>query len=133
MASSTSHLSYGDCYKVMDDALADTHGVRVSMTTMNACTFFRMRLHQARAIDRKRNRSIFQEGDALYGTSQYDPLVIRIRLDHEDNHWIYIEKAEIGLGLIEPLSSIDEPVYLPEPEPQVLLPPPSAFSVKRRV
>jgi hypothetical protein len=132
MAVSSSHLSYGDCYAVMDKALEDTHGVRVAQPDMNSCTYFRMRLHQARSIDRRRNCSVYEEGDALFNTSQYDPLVIRIRQSDDEQFWVYVEKSSVGLGKIEALSEVDDQVSLPQPEAQLMLPPPN-LGIKRRI
>ena len=130
MAISNSHLSYGDCYDVMDQALADAHGVRVAQPDMNSSTFFRMRLHQARTIERRRNCQVYKEGEALYNTSKYDPLVVRIRQSEDDQFWVYIEKSAVSLGLVENLSEVTEQVSLPRPPTQLMLPSPE---LKRRV
>lgn len=132
MAISTSHLSYGDCYEVMDLALRDERGVRVAQPDMNSCTFLRMRLNQARAIDRNRSKSVYKEGDALFGCSQYDPLVVRIRTNDDGQFWVYVEKSAASMGLVESLSEVSEQVYLPEPPAQLLLPAPGP-PLKRRI
>lgn len=135
MSIPTSRLAYSDCYEAMDRALDDTTGVRIKMESHDGATFLRMRFHQARAIDRKDNMAVYEDGDALYGRSIYDPLVLRIRED-DDNVWLYIEKIQIR-GLVQPLSEIEEYEALPVPaQPRLIEQAPAPLQlehIKRRI
>ena len=109
MTISVSRLAYEDCYKVMDAALEDAIGARVKFIDHGTAMFFRMRLHQARKIDRKDNMQLYEEDHPLYGRSAYDKLAARVI-----DAWVYVEKIGIDLGEIEPLSG---QAQLPPPEP----------------
>lgn len=130
MPISNSYRSYTDCYSVMDQALADTHGARVQVEDDNAAKFFRMRCHQARSIDRQRNAKTYQDPDhPLHGSSIYDELIVRIREDDEGTTWVYIEKCTVILGKIEGLAGVaEEPKALPAPAPVLQI-----TEVKRRI
>ena len=93
MSLSDSRLSYTDCYEAMDRALEDEKGIRVVVEDNNAATYYRMRLHQARKIDRRHNKSVYEPGDKLYGHSVYDVLIFRIREDIEGAWWVYMEQV----------------------------------------
>ena len=112
----TSALAYTDCYEAMDAALEDSHGVRIPVDDMDAATFFRMRVHQARKLARERNAQVYDKGHPLYASSEYDKLVCRIRKSN-DQMYLYIEQIPSLSGKIEPLSEIEEPEEVPEEEP----------------
>lgn len=103
MSLSNSHLSYADCYDVMDAALEQPRGVRVSAESLDRARFFNMRMNQARSIDRKRNLETYNEGDPLYGASQYDKLLVRIR-EEDDKVWLYVEIIDSAKLEVEPLA-----------------------------
>lgn len=132
MAISNSRLSYEDCYKVMDQALDDEIGARVKLANHDDAVFFRMRMHQARAIDRKDNKVLYNEGDPLYGRSPYDQLVIRIK-ELEDAVWVYAERVKMPEE-IEPLSEVEQIGFDGENAKLVSPPVPLMIEqVKRRV
>lgn len=105
MSVSKSPGSYADCYAVMDAAITDPLGVRLRMANEDAATFFRMRCHMARKIDRDNNTLTFDPGDPLYAISIYDKLVLRIRMDDEDQAWLYLEQNTIIPGVAESLTT----------------------------
>lgn len=101
-------MAYTDCYDLLDKAIEDPRGIRVEMKNVDAATFFRMRIHQARAIDRKANAQTYEPGQPLHNASTYDKLAIRIRKMH-DKWWLYIEKyMEVPLERIESLTGLPE-------------------------
>lgn len=124
MTISISRLAYEDCYKVMDAALDDAVGARVKFSDHGMAMFFRMRLNQARKIDRKDNMQLYEEDHPLYGRSAYDKLVARV-----EDTWVYVEKIGIDLGDIEPLSGVPK---LPPPEPILQLEAPTPTDTIRR-
>lgn len=123
MTISNSYNSYADCVEAMDRALADDKGVRIRMKDRNAATFFRMRLHQCRKLSRDRSKDIYDHADPLWGSSVYDPLVVRIREEGEVTY-VYINQIVAELGKIEDLSKIGDWEALPSPEPAPALEPP---------
>jgi hypothetical protein len=110
MATSTSRLSYDDAFTVMDEAIADPKGARVMFDNHGQATYFKMRLHSARQIDRNDNKQIFAEGEKLYGRSVYDTLVVRVRGPDEDGKWwVYLENVLLNIqGKLERLSDLEE-------------------------
>lgn len=111
MPVSNSRLSYSDCFTLFDKALDDTKGARFQVnggTSHGDSWQFRLRMHQARAIDRKDNRELYKLGDPLYGHSVYDPLIIQIKKDTEGLYWIYVKHTEIDATQIEALSEMEE-------------------------
>lgn len=93
MAKSSSRLSYGDCYELLDKALAGTKGSRIKVVDRSAAVHLRSRLHYARALDRQDNESVYPEGHALRGRSPYDPLIIKIRKE-VSGYWVYMIKSD---------------------------------------
>lgn len=109
MPVSSSRLSYDDCFTLFDKALADTKGARyqVSGGDYGKNQYFRMRMHQARALDRADNKLLFNLGDPLFGRSVYDTLVIQLREDTEHKWWVYVTHTEIDAAEIESLSELE--------------------------
>ena len=110
MAASSSRLSYNDCFEVLDKAIANTKGIRVEVPDWGAGNNYRLRLHQARAIDRKDNKETYPDDHKLYGRSIYDQLVVRIK-QVGTRWWMYIERFSTDNLNIEPLGEeyvIDE-------------------------
>lgn len=125
MSVSKSPGSYADCYAVMDAAITDPLGVRLRMASEDAATFFRMRCHMARKIDRDQNAVTYTVGDPLYAISIYDKLVLRIRED-DGLWWLYLEQNTIIPGVAESLTT-GEVVDMPLPigvHPSRMLPAP---------
>lgn len=128
MTISHSRLAYADCYRIMDAALADERGVKIKFTDEKHATFFRMRCHQARAIERRESKEIYDKGDLHWGVSQHERLILRIRPDG-DLWWVLIEQAAVSPGDIVSLTTGERlDVGLPQIEyqPQRQLPPPQA-------
>lgn len=116
MPVSSSRLSYSDCFTLFDKAYNDTKGCRFQVKPSGAdgrnygdCYHFRLRMHQARAIDRKDNRALYPDpSEPLHGRSIYDSLVIQIKgPDSEGMHWIYVSHTEIDVNDIESLSELE--------------------------
>lgn len=108
--------SYQDCLDAMDKAMADPMGVRVKVEDFNKGHRLRMRMHQARNLDRQSNAKIYEEGHAMHGASVYDPLVVTIRTVG-DQHYVYITPGGVRAEEVESLSEVGdhqtEPARLP--------------------
>lgn len=93
MAKSSSRLSYGDCYELLDKALAGAKGSRIKVVDRSAAVHLRSRLHYARALDRADNEAVYPEGHQLRGRSPYDPLTVKIRKE-PSGYWVYMVKSD---------------------------------------
>lgn len=104
MSASTSHASYDDCFQTFDEAMEQPNGIRVEVPTENEGMQLFTRLHFARSMDRDNNKKIYegQPGHKLFGTSVYDPLVVRKPKFVDERWWVYIEPRKIN-GRIEAL------------------------------
>lgn len=102
MATSSSRLSYNDCYDILNLALQNTKGIKVEIGDYGIGNHLRVRLHTARTIDRKDNRQSYQPDHKLYGRSIYDPLVIQLK-NEDDKWWMYIQRMDASALNIEPL------------------------------
>lgn len=111
MPVSNSRLSYSDCFTLFDKALEDSKGARYQVNkglTRGDAWQFRLRMHNARQIDRRDNKDLFPDpGEPLHGRSIYDPLLIQIKQDVEEKWWIYVVHTEIEAGDIEALSELE--------------------------
>lgn len=103
-----SRQSYLDCYRFLDAALNDRGGARIKAVDVNNAYFIRMRIHQARQLNRDDNKRLYAEDHPMYGSSPYDRLVIRIK-DEDGNVYIYAEHVANEMGDIEPLTGLPPP------------------------
>lgn len=128
MSLSSSTLAYTDCFRVFEQALADPNGVRVLLPNMNAATFLRMRLHKARQLDRDNNLKVYTENrdHPLYGKSQFDGLVIKIRQEGEGTY-LYLEPVDTLEYEVEGLSELRG---LPAPPRFATLPSPAMENIE---
>lgn len=136
MGMSNSRLAFSDCYELMEKALADPKGIRIKFASENDAWLYRLRIHNARAIDRKENRENFEKGHGMHGKSVYDTLICRLR--PEDNGgggwWLRIEKITTEGMVIEPLSEEEiSPPALPGPLPVPAIIRVQALPFKRRM
>lgn len=105
----TNRMSYIDCFEVWDRALEDPKGIRVPFETREAAKHFQMRMHNARAVDRRENRSIYEKGHQMHGQSTYDPYQVIIREGEDGTYFLYLEPRDkhIAIDQIESLSELE--------------------------
>lgn len=108
MSTSPSRLHYADCFSVYDQAIEADKGIRIRFPDFGAAMNYRVRLHTARAIDRKDNKEIYPDGEKLHGRSIYDPIRCVVK-NLDGTFYLYLEKMD-GANL--EVESLDEP----EPE-----------------
>ena len=120
----TSLLSYQDCTELLDSAIADDFGIRYKVADYDEAMHEQSRIHMCRKLHREANKTIYEEGDPLYGRSIYDAIVVRIK-NLDGKFFLYLERNDKVRGTIEPLSTLE-----PEPEPG---PPLKISGVSRRV
>jgi len=109
MPVSNSRLSYSDCFTLFDKALEDTKGARYQVANgdYGKTKYFIMRMHQARALDRKDNKDLHEPGHPMHGHSIYDTLVCQLKEDSEHKWWVYVSHTEISEAEVESLSEIE--------------------------
>jgi len=126
---STSRLAFNDCYDIFDQALADPSGIRVAFESEGAARHFRLRLHQARKIDRQDNAKIYGVDHPMFGRSAYDPIQAMLR--QVEGVWYVYLKPLLDAGALKveslegmevpaletPKISIGEVIHRFEPEP----------------
>ena len=93
-------------FETLDRCLSATRGIRVLMADHTTAMYFRQRLHQARALQRKKNSEVHAKGEPLHNASIYDSIIIKIKDDVEDNWWVYLEKNLIIPGVVEDLDEV---------------------------
>jgi hypothetical protein len=103
----STRVSYLDCYEVLDRALAEEIGLKLKFTREGDASHFRLRLNSARALNRRENAEIYQQGDPLYGSSIYDKLVIKYRL-RDGVHWLLIQHRTADLPETEAMNGFDK-------------------------
>lgn len=99
---STSRLSYKAEYDLMQQAVDAEKGVRSHIGSREAAMKFRLRLNQARQLDRKLNCETYEPGHALYGGSEFDELIFTVRQDTDEEWWVYLEKSMVP-STVEPI------------------------------
>jgi len=112
MTISDSPLSYKDCYDAMERALEDTKGIRLRVNRVQDAYHLRMRLNQARAINRRENRRTYDPEHHLYGRSIYDRLMFKIKERSAKNGdqkvYVYLERiGDLRPDQVEALSEVE--------------------------
>lgn len=102
MSLSNSRAAYTDCFALLDAALADPRGIRAEVPSLNNAYRLRLRIHQARSIDRLDNARTYPDDHPLFNRSPYDGLVCRIE-SLSDRAWVYLDKVQVAIGIIEPI------------------------------
>lgn len=104
-------IAYKDCQeiyeKAMDSVNAGGQGIRVRQESYGAAVYLRMRMNQARAINRRDNAEIYAPGDPLYMASEWDALIVTIKTA-DDVHYLYVESNLLDVSNIEEIPESDE-------------------------
>jgi hypothetical protein len=107
MSASKSRIAYEDCYKLFEQALISRAGIRIKLPNAGDSYSLRVRLNQARRIDRVDNMETYPEGHRLYGRSQYDQIVVR-RGETDGQHWLELLKIDEIVYDVEELGEAAE-------------------------
>lgn len=103
---------------MLDEALLDTRGsrFRVNKPTSDLAereaNFIRMRIHQARKLDRDKNREVYEPGHKMHGCSPYDAITVRIK-NIAGEVFLYLEQQMVNVSAGEALSALPELEYEP--------------------
>ena len=105
MALSEATAAYSDCYDLFEKAQNDGKGVRIHLPNRPEAHMLRMRLNQARVLERRESMRIYDRIDPRYGKSENDRFRVTIREAAEgDGYWVYIEEWAADFIVIEGLS-----------------------------
>lgn len=96
--------AYEDCEDLFRRALDDPKGARACVGSHEAAINLRTRMHYFRTLDRRANSETYASDHPSHGTSIYDPLVVQLRKDADDEWWLYIEPRGARILAIEGLS-----------------------------
>lgn len=112
MSLPTSLGAYRDCIALYERALEEG-GIRIEVADFNAATYLRMRMHQARSLDRKSNKEIhLDEPDhPMYDRSPFDGLACQIRQSAKTGkYWLYIDNTGIDVekANIQSLAEVED-------------------------
>lgn len=113
MPTSTSRLSYEDCFDYFDQALADPKGLAMAFEFSGDARQFRLRMNAARALDREENARLYADNQnhPLFGRSMYDQLQLKIR-EGDGKTYLLVEKVgQVVIATIG-LSELPEDVVL---------------------
>jgi hypothetical protein len=123
----------------MEKAMDDQKGIRIKFATEQDAWLYRLRLHNARKIDRKENEENYEKGHGMHGKSVYDSLIMRLRPVPNGGNawWLRIEKISIDDLEIESLSEaeaeeVSQP-KLPHPLPIPTIVTVQSLPFKRRL
>lgn len=109
MPTSTSRLSFTDCFDLFDQALADPEGIAVGFDHPGDAKQLRLRMNAARALDREDNAETYADEPEhpLCGRSQYDEFQLKLR-QAGGRTWIVIERGSLGNAEVISLSEMRE-------------------------
>lgn len=109
MPTSTSRLSYDDCFSFFDQAIADPIGIAVAFEFSGDARQFRLRMNAARALDREENALTYAGNPEhpLFGRSQYDGFQLKLR-QANGKTYIVIERNNEKVLEVIPLSEVAE-------------------------
>lgn len=85
-----SMAAYGDCYDFYDRAQDAPKGIRIPVADRPAATQLRLRLNQARVLQRREAMRLYDRTDPRYGKSINDKFRVTTR-EGPDSWWVYIE------------------------------------------
>lgn len=107
MALTEAIAAYTDCFEIYEAAHKSPKGVRVHIGDQKAAGIMRMRMNQARVLERKESKRLYDRTDPRYGKSENDKFRNRMLEDTEGEWWLYVEPWGL-MGLeIEPLEDED--------------------------
>lgn len=118
--------AYNDCYAIWEAAASTRGGGRTPAGTYAQALYLRQRMHQARSLLRDQSRRAYPKDHPLWNTSTYDEYKIVLKVDDENDYWLYVEhhgnwNAVAGF---EPIPEDEMPALPPSqgPPPRLLSP-----------
>lgn len=104
MALPTVAAAYEDCYDHYERARESERGIRIFFQKEKDARHFQFRMHQARSIERRESRQVYDKIDPRWNKSINDRYRVAVRQAAEgDGWWVYIEVWNQEIGTIEEL------------------------------
>jgi len=107
MSLPTSLQSYQDCLDFFERVVDDPKGGRVFLGAYADAHYFRLRCNKARVLHREENKKVHEPNMPLWGSSEYDPLQLKLREDTDGAWWVYAERTSLDPSSVELLSELD--------------------------
>ncbi len=106
MALSESIAAYEDCYDTYERAMKAPKGIRVLFDNKKAASYFRIRMNQARVLQRREAMRQYERTDPRYGKSEFDKFRIKIveAAEATGEWWVYVDP----FGQAEEIQTIEE-------------------------
>lgn len=106
MALSESIAAYEDCYDTYERAMKAPKGIRVLFDNKKAASYFRIRMNQARVLQRRESMRMYPREDPRYGKSEYDKFRIKLveAAEGTGEWWVYVDP----FGQKEEIMDIEE-------------------------
>lgn len=83
--------AYLDCYRLYEAAVNSGKTARAHFTTRDQASYFQLRMHKARAIQRAESRRIFPKDSPLYDKSEFDAYQCVVREDTDGEWWVMVQ------------------------------------------
>lgn len=77
MPNSISLMSYQDVKEILERALGEKDGLKLTFETKGGAIYWLSRANSFRRLDRKNNLTLYPEGNSLHGCSPYDVLLMK--------------------------------------------------------
>lgn len=100
-------LSYGDCMDFFERIADDPKGGRVEIGSFEAAHHFRQRCNKARKLHRQENMKVYEPHMPMYGASEYDPFMLKLKEDTNGHWWVYAHRMALKPGQVELLSELE--------------------------
>jgi|SRR5882724_5211416 len=100
--------AYSDCLDFFEQVVDDPKGGRVFIGEYAKAHYFRARCNQARKLHRIQNSKIHDPGTTMHGCSEYDPLCLQLKMDTENNWYVYAVRMKIDASQIDLLSETED-------------------------
>lgn len=99
--------AFEDCLGLYERALADKVGARACFGTYEEAKLMQLRMHQARALERRQTLRLYPASDLRHGKSEFDCLRCRVLGPDEDGDWwVYVDRHGQDIKTIEALSEL---------------------------
>ena len=106
--------AYSDCLDLWTKAVTDPVGTRALFSTYPEAFKFQARLNHYRKLEREESKRVYERSDPKWNTSEFDPLIVRIKAAAEDDGWwVYIERHGADIITVESLSEVEAPADAP--------------------
>ena len=93
MALTDSLAAYEDCFQAFERAAKAPKGIRILFESKKTANYFRLRMNNARVLQRKEATRMYERSDPKWGKSEFDKYRIKIveAAEQTGEWWVYID------------------------------------------